>query len=76
MNSDLIVIFSGNPIDAEMIKEMLLDNGIPAHLKNQLMGSIAPWHVSAGGFEPVEIVIMKKDEEKARRLIDEFNKGE
>jgi len=75
MSSDLIVIFRGNPIEAEMIKEMFLDYGIMAQLKNQLMGSIAPWHVSAGGFEPVEVLVLKKDEEKALKLIDELNKS-
>ncbi len=75
MSSELIVIFRGNPIEAEMIKEMFLDNGIVAQLKNQLMGSIAPWHVSAGGFEPVEVIVLKKDEEKALSLIDELNKS-
>ena len=73
--SELIVIYRGNPIDSEMVKEILADNGILAGIKNQLMGSIAPWQVSAGGFEPVEVEILKKDEEKAIALLKEFNKG-
>jgi hypothetical protein len=75
MDSELTVIFKGNPIDSEIIKEILNDNGIMANLKNQLMGTIAPWHVSAGGFEPVEIEILMKDKEKALNLIDAFNKS-
>lgn len=39
------------------------------------MGTIAPWHVSPGGFEPVEVEILLKDKEKALKLIDEFNKS-
>ncbi len=74
-STDLIIVFRGNSIESEMVKEMLADNGIVAHLKNQIMGSIAPWHVSAGGFEPVEVIVLKKDEEKALRLIDELNKS-
>ncbi|QGY46828.1 DUF2007 domain-containing protein [Maribellus comscasis] len=74
-DSDLIVVFRGNPVDAEMVKEILVDNGIMANLKNQLMGSIAPWQVSPGGFEPVEVEILESDKESALDLINEFNRS-
>jgi len=73
MDSELIVVFKGNPLDSEIVKDILNDNGIMANLKNQLMGTIAPWHVSPGGFEPVEVVVLVKDKEKALKLINEFN---
>ena len=73
MKSELIVVFKGNPIDSEIIKEILNDNGIIANLKNQLMGMIAPWQVSPGGFEPVEVEILVKDKDEALKLIDEFS---
>ncbi|MDM8161770.1 DUF2007 domain-containing protein [Labilibaculum sp. K2S] len=73
---DLIVIYSGSPIDSEIIKDILTENGIAVNIKNELMGTIAPWHVSAGGINPVEIVIFAKDKEQALRLIKEFNKGQ
>ncbi|MDX5586465.1 MAG: DUF2007 domain-containing protein [Aureibaculum sp.] len=75
MNSKLIVIFEGNSIDSEVIKEILIENGINANLKNQLMGTIAPWQVSAGGFEPVKVEILSKDKDQALELIEEFKKG-
>ena len=73
-DSNLIVVFRGNPMESEMLMEMLMDNGIPAQVNNQLMGSIAPWHVSAGGFEPVEVIIQEKDRGKAMDLLKEFGK--
>lgn len=75
MESELIVIFKGNPVDSAIVKDILNDNGILADLKNQLMGTIAPWHVSPGGFEPVEVQILAKDKEKALALIEDFMKG-
>ena len=75
MDSELTVVFKGNLIDSEVIKEILKDNGIMANLKNQLMGTIAPWQVSPGGFEPVEVEILVKDKEKALNLINAFNKN-
>lgn len=71
-NSALIVVFRGSPIESEMVKEMLMDNGIPAQVNNQLMGSIAPWQVSAGGMDPVAVFILEKDKEKAMNLLKEF----
>jgi len=76
MSSDVVTVFSGNPMDAEIIQEVLTDNGIIAHMKNQLMGSIAPWQVAAGGFDPVELEVLQKDEKKALDLINEFKKNE
>ena len=72
---DLIVIYSGNPIDSEMIKDILTENGIAVNIKNELMGTIAPWHVSAGGINPVDVVIFAKDKEQALRVINEFTNG-
>lgn len=71
-DNSTIVVFRGDPMKAEMVNELLKDHGIVSVINNQLMGSIAPWQVAPGGFEPVEIIINKKDEEKARRLIEEF----
>lgn len=75
MDSDLIVVFSGNLVDSEIIKEILDDNGITTNLKNELMGTIAPWQVSAGGFEPVEIEVLVEDRKKALELINAFHKS-
>lgn len=71
--NNLIDIYSSNPIVAEMIKEMLIDQGIAANLKNQIMGTIAPWQVAPGGLDPVQIEVFAKDKEKALLLINEFN---
>ena len=71
-NEEFQVIFTGNPIDGEMIDQLLNENGIETMVNNQLMGSIAPWQVTAGGFNPVEIVINKNERDKAHQLIEEF----
>jgi hypothetical protein len=75
MESEIMVVFSGNPVDAEMISEILNDNNIVATIKNQLMGSIAPWQVAAGGFEPTEVEILLKDKEQALQLIEAFHQS-
>lgn len=75
MNSEIIVVFEGSPIDSEVIKDILIENGINANIKDQLMGTIAPWQVSPGGFQPVKIEILSKNKDKALELIKAFKKG-
>ncbi len=72
-DSETIAIFKGKPMEAEMVNQLLNDHGIITFISNRLMGSIAPWQVSSGGFNPVEVIINKRDQEKARELIEEFH---
>ena len=69
----IIVIYSGSPINAELLKGILLEEGITASLQNELIGTIAPWQNTAGGVNPVDVVIFDRDKEKALALIEEFN---
>ena len=74
MNSEIVVAFEGNQIEAELIRGLLIDNGIQINIQNELMGTIAPWQVSPGGFNPVKIEVASKDRDKALELIKEFKK--
>ncbi|MDP2335673.1 MAG: DUF2007 domain-containing protein [Bacteroidota bacterium] len=70
---EFVEIFAGELWQAEMIKEMLEDNGIQAYMKNELMGNIAPWIVSPGGTASVKINISTSDYARSKELIDELN---
>ena len=74
-DTDLIVIYRGNPVNSEIIKDIFNDNRIIASLSNQLMSTIAPWYVSAGGIDPVGVEIFARDKEKALALIEAFDKS-
>lgn len=74
-NDKLISIFSGSPIEAEMVNQLLNENDIETMIKNQLMGTLAPWQVSAGGNNPVEVIIHKSDIQKAQELVEDFRHG-
>jgi len=71
-DAEIMVVFSGSPFDASIIKEILVDHGIMAFTRNELMGTIAPWHVSGGGIDPVEVEILKKDQVQASQLIEAY----
>ncbi|WP_299984297.1 DUF2007 domain-containing protein [uncultured Pontibacter sp.] len=68
-----IVIFSGDFHRAAVIKNMLENHGIYVFMQNEHMGSIAPFQVASGGFNPVRLIISGHDEEEAKRLLEGFD---
>ena len=73
--NDIIEVFAGNSIDAEIVKSLLEDSGIKAFLKDDNMGSIAPWHVSAGGAGAVKIIINSNDYDKAKLIVEKYEEN-
>jgi hypothetical protein len=72
----LVEVFAGELWQATMIQNVLEDNQIQVFLENELMGTIAPWRVVAGGFNPVKVIVSSSDCEQAIKLIEEFNNSE
>jgi len=71
-SKSIISIFSGDSIEAKIVSELLSDYGIQTNLKNEIMGTLAPWQISGGGTAPVEVEILASDQEKALKLIQDF----
>ncbi len=69
---DLVEVFSSNIFEAELAKNELENNGITAFLKDELLGTIAPWHSAPGGAGAVSITVKKRDSEKARVILQQF----
>lgn len=59
-----------------MIQHVLEDNGVQVHLENALLGRIEPWMISAGGLNPVKIIVSDVNYDLALKLIDEFNQSD
>ena len=72
IENDLIEVFTAELWKAEMIKNILEDNGIYAFIKNEYIGSIVPWYISAGGGPSISVFISKEYYKKAITLIEEF----
>ena len=73
--NDIIEVFAGSSIEAEIVKSILQDSDIEAFLKDENMGTIAPWHVSAGGAGAVKIIINSDDYEKAKLIIEKYEES-
>jgi hypothetical protein len=70
--TELVVVYAGTPTDAGFLKGLLEDAGITTFLKDEMMGSIAPWYVAPGGAGAVKVVILKRDLHKAEPIVQEF----
>ncbi|WP_181305932.1 DUF2007 domain-containing protein [Rufibacter sp. XAAS-G3-1] len=71
-----VLVFSGNAMEANVVKSMLENANIPAFLQDQHIGSIAPWQVSAGGGGAVKVIVSSLDQEEAQEIIARYERNE
>ncbi len=69
-------IFDGDQWQAMLVKSLLDNAEIESFMKDQRMGVLAPWNVDAGGAGPVKIFVSSLDAEKAREVIEQYEKAE
>lgn len=69
---DPVIVYAGNPMEAELVRNELENNDIPAFLLDETIGMIAPWHVAPGGAGAVKVTVAQRDMEKARGIIQQF----
>ena len=70
--SKQIEVFAGNIIEAGMVCSLLESAAIHAYLKDEIMGTMNPWFVSAGGVGAVKVLVSALDFEEAKLVIDNY----
>jgi Putative prokaryotic signal transducing protein len=73
--NDLLEIFAGSSIDAEIVSSLLKNSKIETFLKDEIIGTLAPWQVSAGGAGAVKIIINCNDYKAAKLIVEEYKKN-
>ena len=68
----LTEVYSGDSIKAQMIANLLQENGIPAFVRNQLLGQIAPFCVTLGGSNATSVEVIAENAEEAQNIIRNF----
>jgi hypothetical protein len=71
-----VEVFDGNDWEASMVKSLLENAEIEVFIKDEKMGVLAPWNVNAGGAASVKIIVSNLDYEKAKEVVDAYNKAE
>ena len=70
--SKQIEVFAGNIIESGMVRSLLESAGIHAYLKDEIMGTMNPWFVSAGGVGAVKVLVSVLDFEMATLLVKDY----
>ena len=66
-------VFAGTAMQASMVKSLLENAEIEAFLKDELIGTLNPWHAAPGGAGAVKVFVSSTDYEIAKTVIDEYN---
>jgi hypothetical protein len=70
-----VTVFSGTIYEAEMVKSLLENADIETFLKDENIGTMAPWYSAPGGAGSVSVVVPSPDLEKAREIVAEYEKN-
>jgi hypothetical protein len=71
-----VEVFDGTDWEASMVKSLLDNAEIEAFIKDEKMGVLAPWNVAGGGAGSVKIFVSNVDCEKAKEVIQQYEKAE
>jgi hypothetical protein len=69
----LVELYSGIVWQAEMVKDLLENEGIKAFLKDEITGTLnLPWD----GLGSVKVIISNLDYDKAKVIVEKYNKSQ
>jgi hypothetical protein len=70
-----VEVFAGTAWQAEMVKSLLENAEIEAYVIDEIIGTLSPWWTAPGGAGSVKVVVSSVDCEKARSIVEEFEKN-
>ena len=73
--NEIIEIFSGTSWEAELVKIQLDNVGIIAFIKDGFMGTLYPWYTAPGGVGSVKVTINSDDYERAKLIVEEYERN-
>lgn len=76
-NNDItpVEVFCGTIVEAEMVRSLLENAEIEVFLKNESIGTLAPWHSAPGGFGAVKVIVSSANYTEAIAIVKEYEKN-
>jgi hypothetical protein len=71
----LIQVFSGTSWEAGVVKSLLENAEIQVYMKDEVRGTMAPWHLEPGGLGAVKLIVAEIDEGKALEVVNSYLKN-
>ena len=75
MKTEPVRVFSGTYLQCEMVRSLLENAGIESYLKDELLGTIAPWWAEPGGAGAVKVFVSEEDEARAKLVVEQYEKN-
>ncbi|PLX15704.1 MAG: hypothetical protein C0597_08550 [Marinilabiliales bacterium] len=69
---ELVEVFAGTSLQAEMVKSLLLDVNIEAFIKDGHMGTMFPFHTAPGAAGSVKIVVSNQNYDQAKLIVEDY----
>ena len=66
---ELETVFTGTPVEAGLARGFLEENGLPAFLAGEYIGTAAPYMAAGGGAGAVQVQVGRADAVQARALL-------
>jgi hypothetical protein len=70
-----VEVFAGTQWEASMVKSLLENAEIESFLKDEMIGTLNPWHATPGGVNPIKVFVSSVDVDKALIVIKEYEKN-
>lgn len=67
-----VIVYASTPIEASIVQGLLENAGIPAFLRDDLMGTIFPWHAAPGGAGAVKVVVSSTYLSEAQQIVSQY----
>ena len=70
-----VEVFAGSAVQAAMVKSLLGNAEIEAYLKDEFTGILYPLRSITGGVRAVKVFVSNIDQERARIVVDEYERN-
>lgn len=65
-------VFAGTGWQAEMVRNLLENEGIPSYLENEIIGTIWPFGTTPGGLGAIKVIVSDEFKERAMVVVKEY----
>lgn len=73
--NDLVEIYANSYMDAEIVRSLLEDSDIMAFLKDEHIGTVAPWYAAGGGAGAVKVIVNSNDYDAAKLIVEKYEQN-
>ena len=70
--NELVLIYTGGNIDADLLRNILEGSGIEAFLHHDNIGTIAPFYNAPGGVGAVRLMVPRRYLDMAEPIVKDF----